>query len=117
MSNRPKPCVLIILDGWGVAPPVLGNAVSKAKIPNFNEYLKTYSAITLQASGEAVGLPFREPGNSEVGHTNLGAGKIIYQNLPRITQAIWNGSFFKNPAFSGAISHAKENNSNLHKKR
>jgi len=68
----------------------------------------------LQASGEAVGLPFNEPGNSEVGHTTLGAGRIIYQNLPRITQAIWNNSFFENPALLGAVEHAKKNNSNLH---
>ncbi|NQU77360.1 2,3-bisphosphoglycerate-independent phosphoglycerate mutase [Candidatus Falkowbacteria bacterium] len=110
----PKPKVLIILDGWGVAPPVLGNAVAIAKTPNFNNYTRLYPVVTLQASGEAAGLPFGEPGNSEVGHTALGAGKIIYQNLPRITQSIWKGGFFSNPAFLGAIKHAQKNNSSLH---
>lgn len=114
MPNRPKPSVLIILDGWGIAPAVLGNAITNAKTPNFDSLIQTYPTVALQASGEAVGLPYGEAGNSEVGHTSLGAGKIVYQNLPRITQAIWNGTFFSNPAFQGAISHAQKNNSNLH---
>jgi len=109
-----NPAVLIVLDGWGVAQANLGNAITNARTPNFDEYIQKYPTITLQASGEAAGLPFGEPGNSEVGHSSLGAGKIIYQNLPRITQAIWNGSFFSNPSFLGAISHAKKNNSKLH---
>jgi 2,3-bisphosphoglycerate-independent phosphoglycerate mutase len=109
-----KPTTLIILDGWGVAPSSKGNAITLAKTPNFDQYLQKYPHFTLQAAGEAVGLSWGEIGNSEVGHLNLGAGKIIYQNLPRITQAIWNKTFFSNPAFIKAIEHVKKNNSNLH---
>ncbi len=114
MLNIPKPVALIILDGWGVAAPSLGNAITSAKKPNFDRYARLYYTTTLQASGEAVGLPYGEPGNSEVGHTNLGAGKIIYQNLPKITQAIWSGSFFSNSAFKDACLHTQKNRSTLH---
>lgn len=109
-----KPTTLIILDGWGVAPASRGNAITLAKTPNFDQYLQKYPHFTLQAAGEAVGLSWGEVGNSEVGHLNLGAGKIIYQNLPRITQMIWNKSFFSNPVFLKAIEHVKKNNSKLH---
>ncbi|MBU4332447.1 2,3-bisphosphoglycerate-independent phosphoglycerate mutase [Patescibacteria group bacterium] len=109
-----KPVALIILDGWGVAPPSIGNAVTSAKTPNFDSYSSFYPAMTLQASGEAVGLPYGEPGNSEVGHMNLGAGRIVYQKLPRITQSIWNGDFFTNKAFLEVCAHVKKNHSKLH---
>ncbi|PKL72741.1 2,3-bisphosphoglycerate-independent phosphoglycerate mutase [Candidatus Kuenenbacteria bacterium HGW-Kuenenbacteria-1] len=109
-----KPIVLIILDGWGVAPASRGNGISLAKTPNFNKYITTYFSAVLQASGEAVGLPYGEVGNSEVGHLNLGAGKIVYQNLPRINKSILDGSFFNNKVFLEACSYTKENNSALH---
>ncbi|MEK9129820.1 MAG: 2,3-bisphosphoglycerate-independent phosphoglycerate mutase [Patescibacteria group bacterium] len=109
-----SPVALIIFDGWGIAPASRGNGVSLAKIPNFNKYITTYFSATLQASGEAVGLPYGEVGNSEVGHLNLGAGKIVYQNLPRINKAILDGTFFTNEIFLGACSHVKKNNSALH---
>ncbi|MBI3290383.1 2,3-bisphosphoglycerate-independent phosphoglycerate mutase [Candidatus Microgenomates bacterium] len=105
---------LIVLDGWGVDEPGAGNAITSANPPNFNRFWSAYPHTTLSASGEAVGLPRGEPGNTETGHLNLGAGRIIYQDLPRINFSIANGSFFKNPVLLGAVSHAKENNSNLH---
>ncbi len=105
---------LIILDGWGIAAPGPGNAISLAKTPNFNSFWSTYPHLKLDASDEAVGLPRGEDGNTETGHLNLGAGRIIYQDLPRINLAIADGSFFKNEAFIEAVDHAKKNNSNLH---
>ncbi|PJE67634.1 2,3-bisphosphoglycerate-independent phosphoglycerate mutase [Candidatus Shapirobacteria bacterium CG10_big_fil_rev_8_21_14_0_10_40_9] len=109
-----KPIVLIILDGWGLAPEGPGNAVSLAKIPNFSSYWNSFPHTQLQASGETVGLPHGEKGNSETGHLNLGAGRIVYQDLPRINMAVADGSFFKIPAFLKAVEHVKKNNSNFH---
>jgi 2,3-bisphosphoglycerate-independent phosphoglycerate mutase len=109
-----KPVVLIILDGWGIAPAGPGNAVRLASLPNFNRLWASFPHTQLLASGEPVGLPHSERGNSETGHLNLGAGRIIYQDLPRINMSIADGSFFKNPAFLDAITHVKENNSKLH---
>ena len=109
-----KPVILIILDGWGIAPEGPGNAVSLAKIPNYNSYWSSFPHTKLQASGEAVGLPNQERGSSAVGHLNLGAGRIIYQDLPRINMAIADGSFFKIPSFLEACLHVRKNNSNLH---
>ena len=113
-SERPKPVVLIILDGWGIAPPSASNAVSQAKTPTINRLIKSYPAMTLHASGEEVGLSWGEIGNSEVGHMNLGAGKLIYQNLSRINRSISDGSFFTNEKFLGALEHARSNKSSLH---
>jgi len=112
MSNRPV--VLIIMDGWGVAPNVDGNAISKAETPNLNKFIKDYPAMTLHASGNEVGLLFGEMGNSEVGHLNIGAGRVYYQSCPRINRAIDDGSFFENQALLAAINHAKQHDSNLH---
>jgi len=109
-----KPIVLVILDGWGVAPPSSGNAISQARTPFFSELTSSYFTTTLQAAGLAVGLPWGEQGNSEVGHLNLGSGKVIYQSLPRIDKAIDEGTFFTNQAFLKAINHVKKNNSKLH---
>ncbi len=109
-----KQAVLIILDGFGIAPPSKGNCVMQAKMPYYNELLKNYTHTTIQASGEEVGLPWRDMGNSEVGHGNLGAGRISYQSLPLINTAILNKTFFKNEALMGAIEHVKKNKSSLH---
>ena len=109
-----KPVVLIILDGWGLAPAGPGNAISQAKIPNFQKFWAAYSKTQLSASGQAVGLPKGERGNSEAGHLNLGAGQIVFQDLPRIDMAIADGNFFENPAFKQAVAHVKKNNSTLH---
>jgi len=109
-----KPVVLAILDGWGIAPPSRNNPIPQAKKPNLDFLIDNYPAMTIQASSEAVGLPWGEMGNSEVGHLNLGSGWIIYQNLPRISRAISDGSFFTNEAFLGAVKHVKKNKSKLH---
>jgi len=111
---RPKPVVLCVLDGFGIAPPYAGNAVSLAKMPNFNELVTCYPTFALSASGEAVGLPWGEMGNSEVGHLNLGAGRIVYQDLPRINKSISDNTFFSNPALLGAVEQVKKNKSSLH---
>ncbi|MDP3995333.1 MAG: 2,3-bisphosphoglycerate-independent phosphoglycerate mutase [bacterium] len=108
------PLALIILDGFGIAPPSRGNAITEAELPFYNSLLKEYPVFSLAASGEAVGLPWGEPGNSEVGHQNLGAGKIVYQDVLRINQAIENETFFEHEALSGAIANCKKHNSSLH---
>lgn len=113
ISMRKRTIVMAILDGWGIGPKDYSNAIYIAK-PRFIEYIKhTYPAGTIQASGIAVGLPWGEKGDSEVGHLTLGAGKILYQHYPRINIAIDDGTFFKNDAFLQAINHAKRNSSNL----
>jgi 2,3-bisphosphoglycerate-independent phosphoglycerate mutase len=109
-----RPVVLAILDGWGLAPPGPGNAISQAKTPNISAFWHDYLHTQLIAHGESVGLPKREPGNTETGHLNLGAGLIVYQDLPRINMSIADGSFFQNPALLGAANHARNNKSNLH---
>ena len=112
-ADRQK-VILVVLDGWGIAQPSKGNAITQAKTPAINSLEKEYFATTLQASGIAVGLPWGREGNSEVGHLNLGAGRIIYQYLPRIVSAIRDGSFFSNKAFVHAVKFVKRNNSTLH---
>jgi 2,3-bisphosphoglycerate-independent phosphoglycerate mutase len=114
LKPKNRPIVLIILDGWGVAPPSQGNAITLTNLPVWQKLLTSYPSMTLQAAGEGVGLPYGESGNSEVGHLNLGAGKIVWQNLPKINRAIADGEFFKNEAFLKAIELVKKNNSKLH---
>lgn len=114
MNNRPKPVVLIILDGWGIAPPGAGNAITLAKTPNISSLSNAYIHTQLIAHGESVGLPKREPGNTETGHLNIGAGSIIYQDLPRINMSIADGSFFQNPSLIAAANHVRQNHSRLH---
>ncbi len=114
MSNRPRPVVLIILDGFGIAPPSRANAISLAKTPNFDKFSAHYPVMPIAASGEAVGLSWGEMGNSQVGHLSLGSGLIPYQNLPRINKAITDGVFAKNEQFLAAIDHAKKKNSAVH---
>lgn len=109
-----NPVVLIILDGWGIASPSPGNAITQAKTPFFDMLQAAYPSTRLQAAGEAVGLPHGEDGNTEVGHINLGAGYIVFQDLPRINTAIADGSFFDNQSLLNAINHVKKNNSALH---
>jgi 2,3-bisphosphoglycerate-independent phosphoglycerate mutase len=109
-----KKVVLVIFDGFGVASSSYGNAIAQAKTPALNFAISNYPSLTLQASGPLVGLPWGEMGNSEVGHLNIGAGRIVGQDLPRITRSIQTGEFFKNPAFLSAIEHCKKNNSALH---
>jgi len=111
---RPKPVVLMILDGFGIAPDADGNAVTRARMPNFKHLIETYPAMTLRANGEAVGLSWGQMGNSEVGHLTIGAGRIFFQSLPRIALSIEDGSFFQNPTLLGAVEHARQNNGTLH---
>lgn len=109
-----KFAALIIMDGYGLAPASPSNAVSEAKKPFLDALFKHYPNNTLQASGEYVGLPDGQMGNSEVGHLNLGAGRVVYQSLTRINVAIKDGSFYQNKAFLDAIDYAKKNHSKLH---
>lgn len=109
-----KPTVLIVLDGWGLAPPGPGNAISQANLTNIQSYWNSYPHTHLAASGEAVGLPYGEDGNTETGHINIGAGRIVYGDLLRINRSIADSSFFKNNAFLAAIRHAVNHTSNLH---
>jgi 2,3-bisphosphoglycerate-independent phosphoglycerate mutase len=111
---KPRPVALVILDGWGIAQSSRGNAITQAQTPVYHKLISTYPTFTLQAGGEAVGLPWGEMGNSEVGHLTLGAGKILYQELPRITRAIVDQSFFQNQIFLQACAKVKERNGKLH---
>ena len=106
-QKRVKPVVLTILDGFGVAPPSDGNAITRAKMPVYNRLIRTYPAMTLRAAGDEVGLSWGEMGNSEVGHLTIGAGRVFYQTLPHINKSIESGEFFKNDAFLAAINHVK----------
>jgi 2,3-bisphosphoglycerate-independent phosphoglycerate mutase len=106
--------ILVVLDGWGIAAPSPGNAIAMANKPNMDKFWASFPHGQLIASGESVGLPRGEVGNTEVGHLNLGAGRIVYQDLERINLAIADGSFFENKVLLEAIDHANKNNSNLH---
>lgn len=109
-----KPTVLLILDGYGLNDKVEGNAIAMAKTPVMDRLMKEYPFVKGNASGMAVGLPEGQMGNSEVGHLNMGAGRIVYQELTRITKAIEDGDFFTNEAFVKAVANCKENGSDLH---
>ncbi len=109
-----KPVALIILDGFAFRDETFGNAVAQAKKPNFDRYWSQFPHATLTASGEAVGLPEGQMGNSEVGHLNIGAGRIVYQSLTRLNKSIREGDFFTNQAFLDAVAHVKAHNSKLH---
>lgn len=113
MSNK-APVALIILDGFAFRDEVKGNAVAQANKPNFDRYWNTFPHSQLTASGEAVGLPEGQMGNSEVGHLNIGAGRIVYQSLTRINISIRDGEFFKNESFLQAIKDAKAKGKKLH---
>lgn len=109
-----KVTALIILDGWGLGEDYEGNAIKRAKTPNFDVLMRKYPNTVLSASGYDVGLPKGQMGNSEVGHLNIGAGRIVYQDFTRITKSIEDGEFENNEALKGAIDFVKKNNSTLH---
>lgn len=109
-----KPVMLMILDGWGIAPASSTNAVTCARTPHLDYLFNRYPHGRLNASGEAVGLPKGQMGNSEVGHMNIGAGRVIYQELSKITRAIEDGSFFANPALNKVMDQVKNQGSKLH---
>ncbi|MDH4164053.1 MAG: 2,3-bisphosphoglycerate-independent phosphoglycerate mutase [Nitrospirota bacterium] len=109
-----KPVILVVLDGWGINMNKEGNAVASAKAPVFTSMLQNNPHTELQASGEQVGLPDGQMGNSEVGHLNLGAGRIVYQDITRISKSIRDGDFFTNPVLLTAMDTVKKNGSALH---
>ena len=111
---KKRPVLLCIMDGFGLAPEGKGNAVSLAKKPNYDRLMKEYPHTLIEASGEAVGLPEGQMGNSEVGHMNLGAGRIVYQSLTRINLSIRNGEFEHNKAICDSIEHAIKNHKKVH---
>ena len=108
------PTTLIIMDGFGLAPAAADNAVSLANTPVLDKLFREYAHTTLSASGLDVGLPAGQMGNSEVGHTNIGGGRVVFQDLPRISRAIEDGSFFKNEAYNKAMDDCLKNDSSLH---
>ncbi|MFH1971670.1 MAG: 2,3-bisphosphoglycerate-independent phosphoglycerate mutase [Patescibacteria group bacterium] len=114
-SNKKTNFVCVaVLDGWGISAPGPSNPISQANTPNMNKLYASFPHTQLEASGEAVGLPRGEAGNTETGHLNLGAGKIVYQDLARINLSIADGSFFTNETILNAFKFAKNNNSSLH---
>src|SRR3989344_1048911 len=106
--------ILVILDGFGIGPVGSGNAISQAVPPTINSLIHLYPNTQLVASGESVGLPKNEVGSTEVGHLNIGAGRIVYQSLPRINLAIADGSFYRNEAFLGTLAHVSKTGGNIH---
>ena len=112
MNN--KVTMLMILDGFGDNQNKDGNAIKLAKTPNIDKLMKKYPSTDIYTSGLHVGLPEGQMGNSEVGHTNIGAGRIVYQDLAKITKSIEDGNFFSIPEFVKAIEKCKANNSKLH---
>lgn len=111
---KKKPILLMILDGYGLSNNKEGNAIASARTPNLDRLFSTYPHSTLEASGMSVGLPEGQMGNSEVGHLNIGAGRIVYQDLTRITKSIKDGDFFRNRQLLDAINNVKTKNSSLH---
>ena len=109
-----KPIMLCIMDGFGLAPAGPGNAIAAARTPNLDCLFAEMPWTQLEASGRAVGLPAGQMGNSEVGHTNMGAGRVVWQDLSMISNEIEDGTFFENAAFGEAIAHVKKNGSTLH---
>ena len=109
-----KPLALVILDGYGLADQTEGNAIRAAKTPNLDRIFAENPHTQLQASGLAVGLPEGQMGNSEVGHTNMGAGRVVYQELTRITKSIKDGDFYQNPVLLAGVRACKEGDKALH---
>jgi len=108
------PIILVVLDGWGLAKPNRGNAVALAETPTMNGITRIYPNTQLYAHGKYVGLPFKQSGNSEAGHMNLGAGRIAWQDAVKISKSINDGTFIKNPGFLEAVRQAQKNKSKLH---
>lgn len=109
-----KPVVLTIMDGFGINPKTAHNAIAAARTPNLDRIFSTCPLTQIGASGMDVGLPDGQMGNSEVGHTNIGAGRVVYQELTRITKSISDGDFFENPVLLGAVENCRKNDSALH---
>ena len=114
MGTAKKPVALIIMDGYGLNPDSYGNAVKAANTPHLDRLFANYPFTAIGASGMDVGLPDGQMGNSEVGHTNIGAGRVVYQELTRITKSIRDGDFFENAALTAAVDNAKASGKALH---
>ncbi len=112
--RRPRPVVLIVLDGWGIRREREGNAIALAGAPFYHGLLRDYASLELTASGESVGLPDEQMGNSEVGHLNLGAGRVVYQDFTRINRSVADGSFAANPVLCRAVDAATAPGATLH---
>src|SRR5437016_8945153 len=112
-TKRSRPFVLIVMDGWGINPRKEGNAIALARTPNIDRLEREWPHTAVKTSGEAVGLPEGQMGNSEVGHQNIGAGKRVLQDYTRVNESIRDGSFFSNPALLKAVEHVKKNSSHL----
>src|ERR1700686_2227863 len=108
MPKRPKPIVLTVLDGWGYRAETKGNAIALARKPNYDRMLKDFPNTLIQTSGPSVGLPEGQMGNSEVGHLNIGAGRIVQMDITRIDQAIASGALFKNELLLAAMQRGRE---------
>src|SRR5580658_6819555 len=111
---RPKPLILVILDGWGYSPETKANAIALARKPNYDELLGSYPNTLIHTSGHFVGLPDGQMGNSEVGHLNMGAGRVVHMDITRIDLMIRNGEFFKHPVLLGAMKNACLSEHRLH---
>src|SRR5438445_3117056 len=107
MPKRPKPIILTVLDGWGYRPQVEGNAIALARKPNYDELVRKFPNTLIHTSGPYVGLPEGQMGNSEVGHLNIGAGRVIHMDVTRIDLMIKSGEFFSNPVLLASMSHAQ----------
>src|SRR5258708_4087000 len=112
--SRPKPLVLIILDGWGYSPKTEANAIALARKPTYDRLLREYPNTLIHTSGPFVGLPEGQMGNSEVGHLNIGAGRIVHMDITRIDLMIQNGDFFSDPTLVAAMKHARTGGRRLH---
>ena len=108
------PTTLIIMDGFGLSGDLMGNAIKAAQTPRLDQFFRDFAHTELSASGLDVGLPAGQMGNSEVGHTNIGGGRVVFQDLPRISKSIADGDFFTNPAYNHAMDACKENGTALH---
>src|SRR3977135_2638554 len=113
-NGRPRPAVLCVLDGWGERPDPTDNAIAAAKHPNYDRMLRDSAHALLATSGRAVGLPEGQMGNSEVGHTNIGAGRLVLQDLPRIDDAVRDGSLAQRPALRALIEAARKGTGTVH---
>src|SRR5205823_14344894 len=109
-----KPLVLVILDGWGYAPPSKANAISLARKPGYDAMLRDYPNTIIHTSGRYVGLPNGQMGNSEVGHLNIGAGRVVYMDITKIDLMIEKGDFFSHPVLLAAMKHARTGGRRLH---
>src|SRR6201993_3351064 len=114
MSQRPKPIVLTVLDGWGYRAETAGNAIALARKPTYDELLKKFPNTLIQTSGPYVGLPEGQMGNSEVGHLNIGAGRIVYMDITKLDSMIQNRDLFSNPVLLEAMKNARSGGRQLH---